>query len=196
MLHQDFTDFSLIEQLCLPELAGCPRASIREIAAIAFSEFCEQTHCYREIIELDTDGSDTTYDLVSPYQDTIIIGVFSVSKDGKDLKPTDYESHSPSTMTFPGINAGKVIITVLLKPVITLQIVPSSILSRWADSISNGVKYRLMILPEKPWSNSQMASYYRNEFESSMLEIASDIRNQFSVSRVGRSSSRHSFYGI
>jgi hypothetical protein len=40
MLHLNFTDFSLIEQLVSPDVPGCPRASISDMSALVVSEFC------------------------------------------------------------------------------------------------------------------------------------------------------------
>lgn len=194
MLHLDFTDFSLIEHLSLPELDGCTRATISETAALVLADFCETTQCYREEIKLHSDGSTTQFDLVSPQDESIIVGIFSVKIGDKELLPGDYDSHGPGTIVFNEPPKEEIIIMVILKTTYNAMAAPSSILNRWADTISKGVKFRLMAQMQKPWSNPQMASYYRQEFDSDSLRVSTDIRNQFSVVRKGRAKRNQSFY--
>lgn len=196
MLHLDFTDFSLIEHLTMPELAGCTRASISETSAIVLSDFCESTQCYREEIKLQSDGITQQFDLVSPHDESIIIGIFSVRVGDKDLLAGDYDSHSPSTIHFIEAPKEDITIVVILKTTVNAMAAPSSIVNRWADTISKGVRYRLMSQAQKPWSNPQMAGYYRQEYDSDTLRISTDIRNQFSVVRAGRAKRNQSFYGV
>lgn len=196
MLHLDFTDFSLIEQLTLPDLSGCPRASISETAAIVVSEFCEVTQCYREEIKLEADGKTSSFELVSPQSDSMVIGVYSASDKKRDYLPGDYTAHSPSVMEFPEPLSEDLKVIVILKPIANAKTVPSSIIQRWADAIAKGVRYRLMAIPEKPWSNPSLASYYRNEFDADTLKISADVVNQFSVVRKGRARRNQSFYGV
>jgi hypothetical protein len=194
MLHLDFTDFSLIEHLTMPELTGCTRASISETAAIVLSDFCESTQCYREEIKLQSNGSVTQFDLISPHDESIIIGIFSVKIGSNELLPGDYDSHSPSTIQFIESPKEEITIVVILKTTVNAMAAPSSIVNRWADTISRGVRYRLMAQPQKPWSNPQMAGYYRQEYDADALRISGDIRNQFSVVRKGRAKRNQSFY--
>lgn len=196
MLHLDFTDFSLIEHLTLPDLAGCPRASISETAAIVMSDFCEVTQCYREEIKLQGDGATMQFDLIPPQQDAIVIGIFSVKIGSKDYLPGDYDSHSPGTINFLEAPKEEVTIMVILKPRLNAKTAPESILSRWADTIAKGVRYKLMGMPGKTWSDPQLAGYYLQQFERESLRISTDIRNQFSVVRTGRAKRNQSFFGI
>ena len=196
MLHLNFTDFSLIEQLVLPDVPGCPRASISDMTALVVSEFCEVTQCYREEIELEADGHALDFELISPHSDAVVIGVFSACDKHTDFLPGDYTAHSSELVRFnvaPKIN---VTVILILKPTVNSKAVPADIINRWADTIANGVRYRLMAIPEKPWSNPQLASHYRNEFDTNALKISADVVNQFSVVRKGRAKRNHSFYGV
>lgn len=194
MLHLNFTDFSLIEQLTMPDLSGCPRASISDMAALVVSEFCEVTQCYREEIKLEADGKTTDFELVSPQANAMVVGVFSANDKDTDFLPGDYTAHSPGVIQFPTAPTSDINVIAILKPQVNAKTVPASILHRWADTIAKGVRYRLMAMPEKPWSNPQMASYYRGEFDRDALKISADVVNQFSIVRKGRAKRNHSFY--
>ena len=196
MLHLNFTDFSLIEQLVLPDVPGCPRASVSDMAALVVSGFCEVTQCYREEIKLEADGNLVDFELVSPQAEAVVIGVFSVKDKFRDFLPGDYAAHSSNIITFSSPPSNDMAAIVILKTKVNAKSVPSSIIQRWADVIAKGVRYRLMAMPEKPWSNPSLASYYRNEFDADTLRISADVVNQFSVVRKGRAKRNHSFYGV
>ena len=196
MQHLDFSDFSLVQQLAQPELSGCPRATITETAALVFSQFCEATHCFREHIDLTVTADVADYDLVSPHPDTLVVGVQMVQLNNSLQLPGNYIADAPGRITFTDGQSGNCRATVLLKPMPTAQAAPAELLNRWAETIASGVKRKLMLMPEKPWSNPQMAGYYQDEYERDCLRIAADVRNQFSVSRTGRAEYSRSVYGV
>jgi hypothetical protein len=196
MLHLNFTDFSLIEQLVLPDVVGCPRASISDIAATVVSEFCEVTQCYREEVEIEGDGQTVDFELIPPQPDALVIGIYSAKSGKEDLLPGDYSAHSSDVVRFKSPPKGIITLIVILKPMINATNAPSGIINRWADTIASGVRYRLMAMPEKPWTNPQLASFHHRKFETDALKISADVVNQFSVVRTGRAKSNHSFFGV
>lgn len=196
MLHLNFTDFSLFEQLVMPDVVGCPRASISEMAAKVVSEFCEVTQCYREEIELEADGNTVDFELVSPQMDASVIGIYSAVSNNKELLPGDYTAHSSDVVRFSAAPDNNVTLMLILKPNINAKSAPSGIINRWADTIASGVRYRLMAMPDKPWTDPQLASFYHKSFQTDSLRISADVVNQFSVVRTGRAKRNQSFYGV
>ena len=196
MLHLDFSDFSLIEYLALPELPGCPRATIRETAALVFADFCGITQCFKERLEMIIETDVSEYDLVSPHDQTMVIGVAAVDVGGRPLIPGDYTADSPSRIVFAAGIAGVAKITLILKSTLDAVSAPADILNRWAEVIAHGVKFRLLLMPDKPWSNPQLAGHYRSEYDRECSRVASDVRNEFSVSRHGRAGFTYSVYGV
>lgn len=196
MLHLDFSDFSLVEQLAQPELTGCPRMTISENSALVFSQFCERTQCYRELVDFNAVSTVSEYDLVPPHSGAIVVGIQDVHCSGSRLRPGDYFADAPSRISFASPQSGAVRVVVILKPLPTAQAAPAELLTRWVETIAEGVKARLMLMPEKPWSNPQLGAYYQDNYDRSSLRIATDVRNEFSVSRVGRVPFTRSVYGI
>jgi hypothetical protein len=196
MLHLNFTDFSLIEQLVSPDVPGCPRASISDMSALVVSEFCEVTQCYREEVKLEADGQTLDFELISPQADALVVGIFSARDDHTDFLPGDYAAHSSELLRFSKAPKNDVTVMLVLKPTLNAKTAPADIINRWADTIASGVRFRLMAMPGKPWSNPQLASYYRNEFDADTLKISADVVNQFSVVRTGRAKRNQSFFGV
>lgn len=195
MQHLDFTDFSSIESLMLPELPGCPRATMRDAAMRAFAMLCEDTRCFKEEIAFEV-TADRDYDMVSPHNDTVIIGWETVKVDGAEMLPGDYEATGPNRITFNNDVQGKCRVLLLLKPLFSAQAVPSDILLRWGDVVAAAAKANLMLMPETPWSNPPLGQYYQQAYNRDSLRIAGDVRNQFSIDRTGRTTYKRSVYGI
>lgn len=196
MMHFDFSDFSLVEQLATPELSGAPSFVVKEAIAAVFSEFCEKTRCFMESVTQTIDTDQRDVHLTSPHDGSRIIGVQALSISGQELKPGDYSCNSSSLLRLSGGYPGEATILVVLKPLATTPVGPVSIIERWADDISCGVKARLMAMPEKPWSNPELSVYYRSRYESRLLDIATDVKNEYSVSRPGRAPFTHSVFGV
>lgn len=197
MLHHSFSDFTLIHTLVASEISGAPKASVLEAAAVVFSEFCDKTHAFKEEISMTVEAGVTEYDLVSPHEDAIIIGIAEMVLDGKELKPGDYLSNAPSRFKLvdESTGAGSLTVNVILKTKLTSTSAPTELLERWGDIIATGVKARMMRMPNREWSSPQDANFYRSEYAKSLLMVNSDVRNEFSVSRKGRSNFTYSVYG-
>lgn len=195
MLHLDFSDFSLIEQLVIPELAGITRATVNENIAMIFSQFCKDSQSFRELLSIPVNVNSSQYDLYSPHDGAVIIGIFHVDHDGVELKKGDYIQRSFSVIELiENPNAGDLKVGVVLKTLPTYQAGPTAIIDRYSDVLASGVKARLMLMPDKPWSNPQLGGYYQDLYDRGLLEANADVRNEFSVTRSNRSPRKPSYY--
>ena len=56
------------------------------------------------------------------------------------------------------------------EPLITATSLPDLIMQRYQDAIEAGTKYRCMLMPKMPWSDTGLAAYWRAEFEKKIDE--------------------------
>jgi hypothetical protein len=64
---------------------------------------------------------------------------------------------------------------------------PTALLQRWMSVVCDGVRARLLLQPGKQWSNPEMGLMFREAFERGVYQANADSRNEFSVTRQGRS---------
>lgn len=189
-----WVDHSLIVDMALPELSGAIKSQSLSLAALVFAEFCNESQCFREWVTVELDGRTDAYTVVTPHADHLVIGLDRVQIDGTDCLPGDYTADSTEEIVFPSGESGTAKLLVILKPKSSATNAPEKLLERWSDSLSTGLKARMMLMPEKPWTNPQLGGHYKNEFERSKLQALADVRNEFSVSRRGRSHRSQSYY--
>ncbi len=196
MIYRDFTDFSIIEDLVTPELPDLARATVREQAARVWSDFCEQSQCFRERIDMPVLAGDRHVDLVSPHLDHIIVGVEQVTGDkGEPYRPGDYQALSPTTLELSDkLLDMKLSCTVVLKPLATTMQAPTQLLQQYAEHIASGVRANLMEQPGTPWYQPQLASYHRNRYEQGILQANANVRAGQGVTRQHRRQRRQSIY--
>lgn len=185
---------SVVVDLALPELPGAIKSHCQSVASLVFAEFCSETQCFREWVTIALDGRSEAYDIVTPHEDHLVIGIDKIRIGDADCVPGDYIADSAGEVVFPDGNTGTARLLVILKPKASAATAPEKLLERWADALSAGLKARMMLMPEKPWTNPQLGGHYKNEFERSKLQALADVRNEFSVSRRGRSHQSQSYY--
>ena len=169
---------SIIEYV-MPEVVGCPRdLIIREIKEAAIS-FCEATGLWRyDLYPLNILPGVSVYEIDIP-SESKIVDIRSLNIGGRPIDPQTaewldknsdrwrtqegsanyYVVESPGEIRLslvPMAEADEIMTGVVtLKPKRVDPKIPQFIIDDWMNTIAAGAKSRLMLIPNKKWSNPQ-----------------------------------------
>lgn len=188
--------FTLWYDDTMPELPGAEAALVANAIKRACIEFCERSQFHRQTLTaINVVSGTASYALTAPSAAYRICGVvevqYDLTTDQKELFPKTrddldaklglgWESLSGDVIYYlqdtintvrlvrkpdEAITAG-LVVRVAMAPDQAATEASDEIYNEFYDAIAAGAKYRLMLMPSKPWSNSQMAGFYRDRFES------------------------------
>lgn len=161
-----------------PVLPMCPLPTIEDAVRDAIITFCDKTWFWRQwlettivVVEGDTEAA---LDLPS---NTRLVGVVSVQELddateqtwGDFVDPATYQmsrfDYYPKILFPDGAEEDfEARVRVALKPTRAATSIPEWMFEDWADVISDGAKWWLLSMSNKPWGNSQEAPLYRDRF--------------------------------
>lgn len=205
----------------LPEVKGCPEP-LADIHILAASiEFCAKTHYWlytHAAIDLVADTKTYTISRPSIYVEieTIIDPVYingqkvwQKTKEWLDANISDWQSTSGSTPLYytipsPGvirpvpypdanITGGIEEITLALKPKPNATLLEDFLFDEFYEVIANGAKARLMEMPEKEWSNPNLAMYYQGKFDHAVVMARTKAKSGYNTDHRYRRSKAHFF---
>ena len=119
---------------------------------------------------------------VSPATTSDMIGNENWAKTAPG-EPRFYNMLADMTIrVYPNPSAAEVGKSILVycvySPSIDAISVPAQFIDRYAETLIAGAKYRLMAMPNKPWSDQADAAYYESKFiegvTNARIEVASD----------------------
>ena len=194
-----------------PEVPGCPEVLIKQAIVQTAIEFCAETLAWQEIqdpiIMIDKANE---LDVEVP-RDARIVTVKDIWASNRRLRPVTMEQlfeRIPNWQTaessepayynasadwqtikiFPSpldAKRAKITMRVAYAPTLTATALPDEIVTKHLDGLTGGAKSRLMLMPGRSWTNTQLAGVYRVQFNDQMLKAKIDIlhdRVQGSVS--------------
>lgn len=189
-------DFSPIVDRCLPELPGITRAYLKKICADIFSEFCYETWCWKETFDIYTVAQVTQYEVIPDTLGAIPIGIEYVMCGDNKLGNDDWVMVSPNEIEI--VNSAylgeRVSVRAIIQSDAGFEKIPKSIQSLYSAQLAVGVNARCMLQSDKPWANPNRGLMLQGQWERSLLRIASDIKEGFSVTRQGRPHRPQSYY--
>jgi hypothetical protein len=185
VIHLDFSDFEPVVDDVRPWLPGIFDDEIRRTTAAVLGELTERGHIFVEEVEMAP--GETFYELISPHDCSTVIGVRSLIVGGERLLPGQYRAHSYGQIELQVPPAEAVKAVVVLKTLEAACGFPTALLQRWMSVVCDGVRARLLLQPGKQWSNPEMGLMFREAFERGVYQANADSRNEFSVTRQGRS---------
>lgn len=184
-----------VHYLILPDLPGCPITTVDAALAASASEFCAETHIWREnldfqytiknLADYDVDGTE------------IIETVLWVVVDGQVLTHLDARHVDKTRLTDTGRpeafwvvddtairlfpipdSKERMEITVALKPSRSAEEIPDWIYESYIDPIISGAIARLTRVIGKEWSNPDLSMFHQRLFEQGKTEArVRDFRN-------------------
>jgi len=169
----------------LPEVIGCPDPMVNARITAAAAEFCREALVWNEVQDpFALEDGVYDYDLDVP-PGAFIVTVMDVWSNDRLLSPTSTKlpfgaSLEPSHFRVSEFNTLRVFPTpsaptaslkvhVAYAPLMTATSLPDSLV-RFVDAIASGAKADLMLMPAVPWSNPNLATYYRQKFLTSIAD--------------------------
>lgn len=175
----------------------CPEPVLLQALRNAVGEFCTETLIWNELTDEET-VSSWPYD-VSVGGDSRLVRIVEVFVDDEPVDPLPADQGGSLTwQTDQGqveyyTTEGKDQLWLIKQPVsdVSLRLrlaykpsptatsVPSSLLDDWSEEISAGALARVMAIPNRPWSNPQLALFYGNVFDSGVRDAKAEVDRSF-----------------
>lgn len=167
----------LVESLII-EVPGCPLPTIRDMLRWAQRELCSEGNVW-----IVNDGpavvaANTSYAEVEAPQGAEALRVMRLFQDGRELKPgLEFRQAGTGIVEFLGSPPKASVLTgsVSCRPAYG-EDMPGALVSRWAETIMDGARYRLLNLPQ-PWRDTERAEFHRRLFldaQSNARQLAVD----------------------
>lgn len=184
----------------LTHLKGAPVALVENEIRNAAVRFCERAPVWIEDFEPESvTAEDEDFHVHAPERNTDLVRVAAVWFDGAQLI---YKTHGELAVLFdhwraltgvpqfwtqlrfdritlvPRQNVSGVDFLrgmVQVKPAAAATGVPDEVFSQWRLTIANGALAALFAMPEKPWSNSQLAQYHAGMFNAETVAATAKV---------------------
>lgn len=194
----DSLPFSSLHALIMPEVPNCPIPLINQSIFICLQKFCRETHAWNEELEpLSIRADVAVYPIDIPYDYARLWSIMTVKRNERELRPcVDYkmQDNDLSLITTPAQSeARSLVIRAAFDPAIGTELISESLYNDWAIEIADAVKSRLMLMPEKTWSNPTLGAVYRSDAINGMANAKIKVMNENSLNRKNRVSPRHKF---
>ena len=169
-----------IESLVGPMMLDCPIPIVSQGILWAAIEFCERTRIWSNQLT-KTVNAGTQHIALTPDDDASIIYIDNVrwngdllvpvtSQESQDLdygRPFGFYRPNPETLSLnPAASAqGTLTLTLILAPLKNATSIPRILYGQGWDAIEANALWRLMKIPNRPWSDPNQAVFYKEEFE-------------------------------
>jgi len=175
----------------MPEVAGCPEPVAIQAIKDTCIEFCTRSNALQQDLDPVTlIANQSEYDLEPPagYRVSRVMKVWrgdtELTPAAPDMirvpdayratagsaAPTFYFQKTASTISFldvPKVTERNVVtIRAAITPTRASTTIDDEILELWAEEIAHGAKYRLMLVPGKPYSNPQSSAVEKALFDA------------------------------
>lgn len=201
----------------MPELPGCTAAMVNFHLRSVAIEFCRSTSVWQATLDaIDAVAAQATYTLTLPADSQLVrvtelrAGVnllwryrdreiadkdeqaspcYRVDEPPFDLN-ADLTQITLQPDEVPTADAVDwLLISVALTPTLDAAAVPEFLLTQYRDTLRAGTLARLMAMGRKPWTDRELSSFYRSEWESAKNFAAyqAQVGNTRRVLRVKKS---------
>jgi hypothetical protein len=179
------------------EVIGCPEPTINQALLLAAIEFCRETKSWTEIqepITLVDDAFEYEMDapsgaLVQTVRDVwigsrrltpvTVAGLQNVMPDWATMQASEPSYYNmagelPLLRVYPvpmGTTGQALVVRATYVPKTNAATLPDFLGQRHMEGIASGAKARLMAMPGTPWSNPELAIYYRSLYDQSILNV-------------------------
>lgn len=174
----------------LPEIPGCPEPVAVQAIKDAAIDFCVRSNVYQQDLDpLTLIANTSEYDLEPPggYRVSRVMKVWrgetELTPAAPDMirvpdayrgtqgtaAPVFYFQKTASTISFLDVpkvtERSAVVIRAALCPTRDSTTIDDEVFELWAEEIAHGAKYRLMLVPGKPYSNPQASAVEKALFD-------------------------------
>ncbi len=189
-----------------PNVSGCPDVLIKREVVQAAIKLCTESFLWRE----QTDPHPIIkgireYSIDLPVEDADPVQLESLTINGRALTATTIESldekqygwrqakgeptqyfhrNSHSEIMFnrePNkTEVQAMVCSFALKPMRTATTLPDFLYTDWLEAIESGALSRLLVMPNKEWSNGELGLYHKVEWEKQLSEARMQVNLQWS----------------
>lgn len=177
------------------EVIGCPDPTINQALLLTAIEFCRETKAWTEIQEpIPLEGGAFEYEMDAPTGALVqtvrdvwigsrrltpitMAGLQNVMPDwatAQGSEPSHYSmaGELPLLRVYPipaNTTGQALVVRASYVPKTNATTLPDFLGQRHIEGVASGAKARLMAMPGTPWSNPELASYYRAMYDQSIL---------------------------
>lgn len=184
----------------LAEVPGVPDVTAKQALTMAAIEFCRETQAWSELQDpIAVIDKIHTYDL-EPVTGASIVTVKQVWAADRELVPVTLaklvevmpnwqtaQGSDPvyyngaadwsSIRIFPtpiNANRQKLTLRVAYQPSLTATTLPDFLVNVYLEAILSGAKARLMLMPQKAWTNPELGGYHKGLFDAAIVQSRID----------------------
>jgi hypothetical protein len=169
----------------LPDLPGCPDNIIMQQVQQGARDFCSDSEAWIEELDpINIVSGTVTYDLSKAYSyNADVHRILEVVYDDGTLDTSSYDLvnqrylelvTTPTSSLTDGLE-----VKVALIPKYEATQMSEMFMTRYARGIMARAKMLLMLQPNKPWSNPDLAIYNKNIYENEIVDSVSDKHQEF-----------------
>jgi hypothetical protein len=192
-----------------PEVPGVDVITLENYIRFSINEFCEKSWLIQKSFTHEVDSDDIDSDLNSSVVVSIPgyvknlrpmwvskllvdgqewnvqhVDLVNDSPDLEMIRESEHKVfHFPTVTTIrlaPFTSSCRLFMSLVLKPTPTATTFDDILLYDWVKGISAGVKADLMSIPNQPWSNQTLSSFYRTQFLKEIGEAKVKVSKDFS----------------
>lgn len=182
MKYLSFTDFKVPADFVLSEIAALPSRFVYQQCRNAYERLCKEAFVFLDDVDVSA-KSNQPVELLSPYPDYIIVGIYHVSRDGQDVHSEEYSRNDGRDICF--VHDGEYRVSCVFEPKQDAMTAPVEIIDRYGSVITMGAKASILKIQDTPWYKPQLAGHYERLFNRAILDALADVRNNYSVTRQG-----------
>ena len=173
----------------------------------AARELCEEARCFRSNFDISTVADTSTVDLAGSIPNgTELVDVISLKPaDGSgpvlpttwkhlDENSTNWRTETAAVASHYVISANNVIrlypiptttesaayhIRVAVKPLLTATAIGALIVNKYDEVLTRGALARLYAMPNKTWTNFDLAAYHANYFNEGVLAARTEAADEY-----------------
>lgn len=178
----------------LPYAPGCAEPTAVQHLREAVIRFCERTRCWRFIDTFLTTGEH--HEILAVPSDAVLFEIEWAKFNNRELEavspqaatwhnqegytePRYITQVNPNCVSLEPHAVGELVISMFLKPAPTALEIPAFMICDFGRALADGALATLLLLPNQPFTNPQMAAVFEGKFQASMdRNFANNMRGQ------------------
>lgn len=165
----DSATISLLYPRILPYVPGCPSNVALQMGGRVFTDFCEETHAWRETLSITTTSGVDEYEL-NPAAGYVLC-VLSVKDNGAITSVDEFlPKDQKITLSYVPNQTRSLEVDVAIAPVNATDSFPQYIYQRYGDALASGTLAMLMAMDGTPWKNPQMAEVHKSIYDGGIAK--------------------------
>lgn len=164
----------LVNQV-VQDIPEAPLLTIRDTLARMARELCTDADAWVQRGEIVVAAANTDYPQVVASQGEPL-RIISLTLDGQErVQGEGFTQPAPTVIEFDRKPDASMVYGQLACRPSPGEMPPDEVVSRWADVIADGARWRLLLLPQ-PWRNPELATYYQQRFLSGVTDAKQHSR--------------------